>query len=53
MLPGSEQRLIPSTIDRDELEFEGPPTPICYYIVGGNELGLFKIDKHMHHLTVS
>lgn len=45
-------RQLPSTIDRDELEFEGPPPPICYYIVGGNEKDLFMLQPIKHEITV-
>ncbi|XP_023311794.1 cadherin-23 [Anoplophora glabripennis] len=32
-LPNREIKRLPDTIDRDEFEFDGPPVPICYYIV--------------------
>ncbi|RZC35307.1 cadherin-23 [Asbolus verrucosus] len=51
--PEMESRLLPDTVDRDELEFEGPFTPICYFIVGGNENGLFKLRPIEHILTVT
>lgn len=51
--PGFEVQRLPDTIDRDELEFEGPLPPICYFIVGGNEKGLFKINSLSHEISVS
>lgn len=49
---GTEIRRLPETVDRDELEFEGPLDPICYYIVGGNELGIFLLHPLTHDLSV-
>ncbi|KAK5649206.1 hypothetical protein RI129_000235 [Pyrocoelia pectoralis] len=53
MVSGIECHKLPDTIDRDELEFEGPYAPICYYIVGGNEEGLFKLHPTTHELVVN
>ncbi|KAB0799063.1 hypothetical protein PPYR_06943 [Photinus pyralis] len=50
---GVESYKLPDTIDRDELEFEGPFAPICYHIVGGNEEGLFNLHATSHELTVN
>lgn len=50
--PELEVRKLPATIDRDELEFEGPIAPVCYYIVGGNEKHLFKLNPMTHELMV-
>ncbi|CAH0553770.1 unnamed protein product [Brassicogethes aeneus] len=52
-LAGAEIQKLPNTIDRDELEFEGPPTPICYYIIAGNENNLFTLNPHKHVLTTT
>lgn len=46
-------RKLPDTVDRDDLEFEGPPTPICYFIIGGNEDDYFELDRMQHTLTVN
>ncbi|KAJ8911026.1 hypothetical protein NQ315_016595 [Exocentrus adspersus] len=51
--PLREIRKLPDTIDRDEFEFDGPPAPICYYIIGGNENGLFHLHRLNHTLTLS
>ncbi|KAK9884479.1 hypothetical protein WA026_007322 [Henosepilachna vigintioctopunctata] len=51
--PGTEIKILPKTVDRDDLEFEGPPAPICYFIIGGNEEGYFEIDRFRHALMVS
>lgn len=49
---GEEARTLPRTIDRDELEIEGPVAPVCYYIVAGNEKGLFRLNSLTHDLQV-
>lgn len=51
-MPGKEIQKLPDTIDRDELEFEGPPPPICYYIVGGNERNIFSLNALKHELVI-
>ncbi|GLH04217.1 Cadherin-87A [Gryllus bimaculatus] len=51
--PSSEKRLLVETVDRDEVdELDDPPTPVCYYIVIGNENELFSLDAVTHELTV-
>lgn len=50
---GIEVQKLPGTIDRDELEFEGPPAPICYFIIGGNENNLFNVHPYNHVLTTT
>ncbi|KAJ8962164.1 hypothetical protein NQ318_018121 [Aromia moschata] len=47
-----EIRKLPDTVDRDEFELDGPPSPICYYIIGGNENGLFHVNPIEHTLVV-
>lgn len=52
--PGSEKILLPETIDRDEVdELDDPPTQVCYFIISGNEDGLFTLDIFKHELSVS
>lgn len=52
--PGSEIALLPETIDRDEVDdLDDPPTQVCYFIIGGNEDGLFVLDIYKHVLGVS
>lgn len=52
--PGSEMVLLPETIDRDEVDdLDDPPTQVCYFIVYGNENGLFVLDIYKHELSVS
>lgn len=52
--PGSEIVSLPETIDKDEVDdLDDPPTQVCYYIVGGNDDGLFVLDIHKHELSVS
>lgn len=46
-------RKLPDTVDRDELEFEGPLPPICYYIVGGNEKKVFRLNSLQHELILN
>ncbi|XP_066258040.1 cadherin-23 isoform X2 [Euwallacea similis] len=50
---GVEKRLLPDTVDRDELEYESTPAPICYFLVGGNENGLFNLHPIDHTLYVT
>lgn len=51
--PGAERIRLPDTIDRDEFELEGPLQPVCYFIIGGNEEGMFKLEKLSHTLMVN
>ncbi|KRT78307.1 Cadherin, partial [Oryctes borbonicus] len=51
--PGFERKKLPDTVDRDELEFDGPPTPICYFILKGNEEKDFHLDAVTHELTIT
>ncbi|CAG9764226.1 unnamed protein product [Ceutorhynchus assimilis] len=50
--PGAEAKRLPDTIDRDELDYEGTPSPICYFIVGGNENNYFSLHPIDHTLHV-
>lgn len=51
--PGSERRHIVDTVDRDELDdLDDPPAPVCYYIVSGNDEGIFNIEPLSHQITV-
>lgn len=51
---GSEIALLPETIDRDEVDdLDDPPTQVCYFIIAGNDDGLFVLDIHKHELGVS
>lgn len=41
------------TIDKDDPdEAEEGPSQVCYYIVGGNEKGLFSLEPLRHELVV-
>lgn len=52
--PGSEIVSLPETIDKDEVDdLDDPPTQVCYFIVGGNDDGLFVLDIYKHELSVS
>lgn len=52
--PGRERRLLAETIDRDEVdELDDPRTPVCYFIVAGNDEGYFNIEPLSHEVTVS
>lgn len=52
--PGSEMVLLPETFDNDDVDdLEDPPTQVCYFIVGGNDDGLFVLDIYKHELGVS
>ncbi|XP_018347185.1 PREDICTED: cadherin-23 [Trachymyrmex septentrionalis] len=49
--PGSEMVLLPETFDNDDVdELDDPPTQVCYFIVGGNNGGLFVLDIYKHEL---
>ncbi|XP_053979716.1 cadherin-23 [Hylaeus volcanicus] len=53
-LPGSEMVLLPQTVDRDEVDdLDDPPVQVCYFIVGGNDDGLFTLDIYKHELTTA
>jgi hypothetical protein len=44
---------LPDTIDRDEVDdLDDDPTTVCYFIVHGNEDGLFLLDRVTHVLSV-
>ncbi|KAK1135246.1 hypothetical protein K0M31_008017 [Melipona bicolor] len=52
--PGSETMQLPETVDRDEVdELDDPPAQVCYFIISGNDDGLFILDVFKHELTVS
>lgn len=51
--PGSETVQLPETIDKDEVDdLDDPPTQVCYFIINGNDDGLFVLDIFKHELTV-
>lgn len=47
--PGKESFKLISTVDKDDDEGSRKPIP-CYFIVGGNYLGRFKLDIFTHQL---
>lgn len=52
--PGIEKRKLPDTVDRDEVDdLEDDRTVVCYFIVYGNEDGLFQLDRATHVLSVN
>ncbi|XP_046672662.1 cadherin-23 isoform X2 [Homalodisca vitripennis] len=52
--PGKERRLLPETVDRDEVDdLDDPRTPVCYFIVAGNDEGFFNIEPLSHEITVA
>ncbi|RZF38140.1 hypothetical protein LSTR_LSTR005501 [Laodelphax striatellus] len=52
VLPGTERRQLAETIDRDEVDdLDDPRTPVCYFIVAGNEEGFFGIEPLIHQIT--
>lgn len=54
-LPGSERRQIVETVDKDDIDMDedDPLTPVCYYIVGGNEGNWFKIEPLTHQISAT
>ncbi|XP_050299893.1 cadherin-23 isoform X2 [Anthonomus grandis grandis] len=51
--PGLEIKKLPDTIDRDEFDYTSTPSPICYFLVGGNENGLFNLHPLEHTLQIT
>lgn len=44
---------LPETVDLDEVdESSSAANPVCYFIVGGNSLGVFSLDPRQHTLKV-
>ncbi|XP_073991281.1 cadherin 88C isoform X3 [Rhodnius prolixus] len=53
-VPGSERRQIIETVDRDEVDdLDDPPTPVCYYIIAGNENNYFNIEPLSHQIMAA
>lgn len=51
---GDEKRKLPDTVDREEVDdLDDDPSTVCYYIVDGNENGLFHLDRVTHILSVN
>ncbi|KAK6628109.1 hypothetical protein RUM44_010591 [Polyplax serrata] len=49
--PGSEVRILPETIDKDDPdESDESKGEVCYFIVAGNENGAFTLDPLSHEL---
>lgn len=49
---GIEKRKLPDTVDKDEVDdLEDDPTTVCYFIVHGNEQGVFNLDRVTHILS--
>lgn len=54
MQPGAEKRKLPDTVDRDEVDdLDDDPSAVCYFIVHGNEGGLFNLDRVTHILSLN
>jgi hypothetical protein len=52
--PGLERQKLIDTVNRDEVDdLDDPPTPVCYFIVGGNENGYFGLEPLRHEIMVS
>jgi hypothetical protein len=51
--PGMERQKLIDTVNRDEVDdLDDPPTPVCYFIVGGNENECFAIEPLRHEIMV-
>lgn len=53
--PGVEQWQLTDTVDqdRDEIdELDDPPSPVCYYIIYGNEKNYFSLEPLSHKVTI-
>ncbi|CAH2076820.1 unnamed protein product, partial [Iphiclides podalirius] len=45
---------LPSVVERDPIDRgDEPILPVCYYIVKGNEDGMFELDRSTHRLSTS
>ena len=54
MQPGVEKRKLPDTVDREEVDdLDDDPSAVCYFIVDGNEEGIFNLDRVSHILSVN
>lgn len=54
MQPGVEKRKLPDTVDREEVDdLDDEPSAVCYFIVHGNENGLFNLDRTSHILSLN
>lgn len=54
MQPGVEKRKLPDTVDREEVDdLDDEPSAVCYFIVQGNENGMFSLDRVTHILSVN
>ena len=42
--PGLERALLVEAVDRDEDDEDAEVVDVCYYIVGGNEEGIFEVS---------
>lgn len=52
--PGVEKRKLPDTVDREEVDdLDDEPSAVCYFIVQGNEKGLFNLDRVSHILSLN
>jgi hypothetical protein len=52
--PGVERRKLPDTIDREEVDdLDDDPSAVCYFIVQGNEDGIFNLDRVSHVLSLN
>lgn len=49
-----EQRKLPDTVDREEVDdLDDDPSAVCYFIVQGNENGIFNLDRVTHILSLN
>lgn len=54
MKPGVEKRKLPDTVDREEVDdLDDDPSAVCYFIVEGNENGMFNLDRVTHILSLN
>jgi cadherin 23 len=52
--PGVEKRKLPDTVDREEVDdLDDEPSAVCYFIVNGNDNGLFNLDRVSHILSLN
>lgn len=54
MQAGVEKRKLPDTVAREEVDdLDDDPSAVCYFIVQGNDEGLFNLDRVSHILSLN
>lgn len=51
--PGLERIQLPKTIDHDDVGEDEEASEVCYFIVDGNEFGIFDLQPERHRLSLN